>query len=92
MSSARLVWLFVRLGVLHELAYGGNLIIQVVSSSIGLTASLIFLAAIFAHTDTLAGWRPAELVAVLGAFFLLNGVLGTVVQPFFNALRDFVVA
>ena len=81
MSSARMVWLFVRLGVLHELAYGGNLIVQVVSSSIGLTASLIFLAAIFAHTDTLAGWRPAELVAVLGAFFLLNGVLGTVVQP-----------
>jgi ABC-2 type transport system permease protein len=88
MSSARLVWLFVRLGVLHELAYGGNLIIQVVSSSIGLTASLIFLAAIFAHTDTLAGWRPAELVAVLGAFFLLNGVLGTVVQPSLQGFID----
>jgi ABC-2 type transport system permease protein len=88
MTGARLVWLFVRLGVLHELAYGGNLIIQVVSSSIGLAASLIFLAAVFAHTETLAGWQSPELLAVLGAFFLLTGALGTVVQPSLQSFID----
>jgi ABC-2 type transport system permease protein len=87
-TGARLVWLFVRLGVLHELAYGGNLMIQVVSSTIGLAASLIFLAAVFAHTDRLAGWRPPELLALLGAFFLLTGVLGMVVQPSLQAFID----
>ncbi|MDQ6669186.1 MAG: ABC-2 family transporter protein [Chloroflexota bacterium] len=88
MTGARLVWLFVRLGVLHELAYGGNLFIQIVSSTFGLAAALIFLAAVFAHTNTLAGWRSPELLALLGAFFLLTGVLGTVVQPSLQAFID----
>ena len=81
MTGVRLVWLFIRLGVLHELAYGGNLLVQVVSSAIGLTASLLFLTAVFAHAGTLAGWRSSELIAVLGAFYLLTGALGTFVQP-----------
>jgi ABC-2 type transport system permease protein len=88
MNGARLVWLFVRLGVLHDLAYGGNLVIQVVTSTIGLAASLIFLAAVFAHTDTLAGWRSPDLLGLLGAFFILTGVLGTVVQPSLQGFID----
>jgi ABC-2 type transport system permease protein len=74
--------------MLHEFAYGGNLVIQVVSSTIGLAASLIFLASVFTHADTLAGWRVPELLALLGAFFLLTGVLGAVVQPSLQAFVD----
>lgn len=88
MTGVRLLWLFVRLGVLHELAYWANLIVQIVSSSIGLAASLIFLVAVFAHTDTLAGWRPPELLALLGVFFILTGLLGALVQPSLQRFMD----
>ncbi len=81
MSGIRLFWLFIRLGVLHELAYRTNLVVQILYSTIGLSAALIFLAAVFAHTVTLAGWRSAELLGLVGVFFLLTGLLGTVVQP-----------
>src|SRR5262252_4826034 len=88
MTGVHLVWLFIRLGVLHELAYGANLIVQVVSSTLGLAASLLLLAAVFAHAETLAGWREPELLALLGAFYLATGLLGAIVQPSLQAFVD----
>lgn len=88
MISVRLLWLFIRLGVLHELAYRVNFGVQVLSSTIDVGASLAFLAAIYAHTDTLAGWRPAELLALWGVFLLLTGLIGTVVQPSLQRLME----
>lgn len=81
MDNVRLLWLFVKLGILGELAYRRNLAVQVVYSAIGLAGSLALLAAVFARTPTLAGWRPPELLALLGGFYLLTGLLGTVIQP-----------
>jgi ABC-2 type transport system permease protein len=81
MNGVRLVWLFVRLGVLHELAYRGNLVVQLFYSSIGLVGSLAFLAAVYTRTETLSGWTPAELLALWGVFTLLTGLVGTCVQP-----------
>src|SRR5207237_911658 len=46
------------------------------------------VAAIYAHTEALAGWRPAELRALLGVFFVLTGLLGSVVQPSLYALME----
>jgi ABC-2 type transport system permease protein len=88
MTGGHLVWLFIRLGILHELAYGANLIVQVGSSALGLAASLLFLGAVFARTETLAGWRAPELLAVLASFYLLTGLLGMVVQPSLQAFID----
>lgn len=80
-TGLRLLWLFVRLAVLHEAAYRANFLVQLASSGMNLAATLLFLAVVYARTDTLAGWRPAELLALWGVFSLLTGLLGTVVQP-----------
>jgi ABC-2 type transport system permease protein len=86
--GARLAWLSVRLGVLYELTYRANLMVQIVASSAALAASLIFVAAVYARTDTLAGWRPAELLALLGVFFVLTGLIGSIVQPSLQAFME----
>jgi ABC-type uncharacterized transport system permease subunit len=70
------------------LAYGANLIAQVVSSGLGLGASLLFLGAVLAHTETLGGWRAPDLLAVLGAFYVLTGLLGAIVQPSLQVFID----
>jgi len=87
-TGVSLLWLFVRLGLLHELAYRTNFVIQVISSGMNLVASLALLAAIFTHTEMVAGWRPPDLLALLGVFFLLSGLLGTVVQPSLERLME----
>ncbi|HEX2033153.1 MAG TPA: ABC-2 family transporter protein [Chloroflexota bacterium] len=87
-KGVRLLWLFVRLGVLHELAYRTHLVVQLLASAMSLGASLALLAAVFAHTDTVAGWSPPELLAVLGVYYLLGGLLGTVVQPSLQRLME----
>jgi ABC-2 type transport system permease protein len=47
---------------------------------------------IFAQTESLAGWRPAELVAVLGIYFAMASALEIVISPslslFIEQVRD----
>jgi len=70
-----LLWLFVRLGLQHELAYRANLAAQALASAVSLATSLTFMAVLYRHVDALAGWRPPELLALWGVFFVLTGLL-----------------
>ena len=81
MNSLRLLWLHLRLGALNELQYRANLGLQLVQSLIGLATALLGLGVVFSKTDTLGGWRPAELLAVVGVYFLVGGLSQLVVQP-----------
>jgi ABC-2 type transport system permease protein len=87
-SAVRLLWLFVRLGTQQELAYRGNLATQAVLSGTNLAAALTFLAVVYGRTASLAGWRPAELLALWGVFYVLSGLLGAVVQPSLQRLVE----
>ena len=81
MSYVRLLWIFLRIGVLNELAYRANFWVQLLQSLVNLGVALAGLAVIFSHTEELGGWQPAELVALLGVFFLMSGLIGALVQP-----------
>jgi ABC-2 type transport system permease protein len=47
---------------------------------------------IFSYTDTLGGWRPDEILALIGVYFLVGGIIGLVIQPgmeqFIESVRD----
>ena len=88
MVAVRLLWLHVRLAVLHELAYRVNFGVQLLTSAIGLAGSLLFLAVLQGHVDRLAGWGRAELLALWGVFYVLTGLLGMVVQPSLQRFMD----
>lgn len=77
----KLAGLFFRLGAITELQYRVNFLVQVFQSLMGLVTALGGLAIIFGHTDTVRGWRPAELVVVVGVYFLVGGVINLVIQP-----------
>ncbi|MGH2457454.1 MAG: ABC transporter permease [Chloroflexota bacterium] len=88
MSAARLIWAFLRVGALNELAYRSNFFIQLFQSALGLAAALLGLAVVFDHTSTLGGWRPAELIALVGVYFLVGGFLDVVIKPSFTQLME----
>jgi ABC-2 type transport system permease protein len=81
MSYLRLFWTFFRLGALNELAYRVNFFTQVLQSLLSLGLSLGGLAVIFNQTDTLGGWYPAELTALVGIYILVGGLISVVIQP-----------
>jgi ABC-2 type transport system permease protein len=67
--------------VLNELQYRTNLVIQLIQSAVGLLTALLGLGIVFSKTDTLGGWRPAELLAIVGVYTLVSGVTQLVVRP-----------
>jgi ABC-2 type transport system permease protein len=76
---------YVRLGVLNELQYRSNFWINLLQSLLGLVTALGALAVVFYHTDTLGGWLPTELLALVGIYFLMRGAIRTVIQPSMEA-------
>ena len=81
LAYLRLFGVFLKVGVLNELQYRVNFYVQVLQAGIGLVTGLAGLGIVFSHTDNLGGWRPAELLALLGIFFLVNGAIQLVIQP-----------
>lgn len=81
MTALRLLWVFTRIGIMNELEYRANFFVQLFQSLLGLGAAGAQLAIIFRYTDTLAGWRPSELLGLLGVYFAVGGVIRTVIQP-----------
>jgi ABC-2 type transport system permease protein len=81
MNYLRLLAVFFRVSVMNELAYRLNFIVQLFQSILELGSALAGLAVIFSHTDTLGGWRPAEVLALVGVYILVGGLIRFIIQP-----------
>jgi ABC-2 type transport system permease protein len=81
LDAARLFAVYFRLGLLNELAYRTNFWVQIVETLVNLSIVLGAVGVVFARTETLGGWRAAELVALVGVYFIVLGMLNLVVAP-----------
>lgn len=88
MRILRLFFVFFRIGLMNELQYRANFFIQLLKTAFNLTWSLAAVAVVFSHTSDLNGWQPAELVALLGVFVLMSGLIGVVIQPSMERLIE----
>lgn len=88
MRALSLLWLSFRLGALNALQYRGNFFVQLFDSVIGLGTALVGIAVVFGQTDRLAGWRAEELVALIGVFFVVGGLIGLVIRPSMERLME----
>jgi ABC-2 type transport system permease protein len=88
MRFFKLLWVFLRVGVMGEMAYPANFLAHLLDSALELGTALAGLAIIFAHTATLGGWRADELVALVGVYFLVGGVIGLIIQPGMEQLTE----
>jgi len=81
MRALRLFAIYFRVGALNELQYRANLAIQLVQSGIQLGTGLAVLALVFSQVTLLNGWSQPELLAVMGVYTLVGGIIGTFVEP-----------
>jgi ABC-2 type transport system permease protein len=83
-----LLRVFISVSLTSELQYRTNFLFQLVHSAISLGVALGGLAIIYSHTDTLGGWRPAELVMLTGVYYVILGVMGTFIGPGMQRLME----
>ena len=88
MFYIRLFATYLRIGILGELEYRANFWISLVQSALDLCVALGGLAVVFSHTDTLGGWRPEELLALVGVYFLIGGLIRTIIRPSMTKFMD----
>jgi ABC-2 type transport system permease protein len=81
MNYLRLIRVFFRVNIAGELAYRINFIFSFFESVVGLGFTLAGLAIIFSYTDSLNGWRPAEILALVGVYSLIGGVIRVAILP-----------
>jgi ABC-2 type transport system permease protein len=87
MTYLRLLRAYFRIGLIGEAAYRVNFFLQLFQSLLELATALAGLAVIFSHTGTLGDWTPDEVLALVGVYFLVGGMIGLVIQP---AMEDFI--
>ncbi len=88
MRPIRLAWLYLRLGILNELQYRVNFFVQILQSTVALGTGLAALALVFSYTQSLAGWSHPELLAVLGVYVLVGGLIKMTIQPNMSRLME----
>ena len=85
MRTLSLAWSYLKIGIANEIQYRVNFFLQLLQSLIALGTGLIALALVFSYTTNLGGWTRPELLAVMGVYTLMSGVIGSAIQP--NMLR-----
>jgi ABC-2 type transport system permease protein len=81
MTYLKLVGLYFKIGILNELQYRVNFVVQIFQSILSLIVALGGLAVVFDHTENLNGWNSSELLVVVGVYFMIGGFINLVIQP-----------
>jgi ABC-2 type transport system permease protein len=82
--NLRVLYTFLMVSLRNELTYRANFFMHVFDSLFTLGTSLTWLSVIFSQTDTLLGWKPIELVAVVSTYTFIRGILNLTIKPSFQ--------
>lgn len=81
MNTIRIIFTYFRLGALNELEYRANFFVQIFESMLGLVVAVGGLLVVFGHTESLNGWSPDQLLALVGIYILVGGLINLVINP-----------
>lgn len=88
MKIIKFSWSYLRIGIANEVQYRVNFFIQLLQSFIALATGLIVLWLVFSQTTELGGWSQPELLAVMGIYMLVGGVIQSTIQPNMQRLMN----
>lgn len=88
MRVLRLAFTYLRIGISNEMQYRVNFFIQLLQSFISLGTGLIGLALVYNYTNELGGWTRPELLAVMGVYITMGGIINAAIQPNMGRLME----
>jgi ABC-2 type transport system permease protein len=88
MHRVHVVWTFFKIGLLNEFAYRANLYLQLIQSCAAGAMAFVGLIVVFGHTDTIGGWGPDEVLAVLGVYLVMGAAISGAIAPSMQKLME----
>jgi ABC-2 type transport system permease protein len=83
---------FLKVNIQMALAYRAETLTNILLNVMWIGWELLALSIIFSNTNTLGGWGPGELIALLGVFRLVNTLMASLIWPntekFNSSIRD----
>jgi ABC-2 type transport system permease protein len=70
-----------KINIQQELAYRVDTLVNILTSLMWLAWELIGLGIIFSNTQSIAGWRIGDILALLGVFKIINTFMQAIVWP-----------
>ncbi len=86
MHYLRLVWSFMRVSALNELAYRANFAISLLHGLLGLVTGVLGVAVVFGQVDRLQGWDFDSTLAILGVYLTVGAARQLFISPSLDAL------
>lgn len=84
----RLILLFARVSIQDTAAYRTDFIAHMLVTLANFGAELVGLWTIFSNTRSLNGWGVFEMVALLGVFRMMSGIIGLMIAPNMRLIMD----
>lgn len=84
----RLILLFARVSVQDSAAYRTDFIAHLLVTLLNFGAEIVGLWTIFSNTRSLNGWGVFEMVALLGVFRMMSGIIGLMIAPNMRLIMD----
>ncbi len=81
MHSLRVFLASLRISLQAEMAYRADWFGRLVQSIVNIATTLGAIFVVFQHTESLAGWRMAEITALLGVYYVVLGLVDAVLSP-----------
>jgi ABC-2 type transport system permease protein len=92
MNYVRLLGVYFKVGAMGEMQYRLNFFVQLFQSILELATAIAGLAVIFSYTGSLGGWSADEVLALVGVYTLVGGLIGLIIYPgmelFIQSVRD----
>jgi len=92
MNVSKLLAAFLKVNVQMAMAYRADTVVNILLNIMWLGWELLSLGIIFSNTDTIAGWKFGELIALLGVFRLVHTLMIALIWPntekFNQSIRD----
>lgn len=92
MHSLKVISTLFKINLQMSLAYRVDMSVNILINLFWLAIELFSLTIIFSNTESLSGWGPGELIALLGIFHIVNTLMMSVIWPatekFNTSVRD----
>lgn len=83
-THLQLLGSYFKLALMSESEYRANFWVQLLESTFSLIVALGSYAVVYTHTDSLGGWLPPQLLALMAVHLILGGIISFAVSPNMN--------